>query len=109
MRRFVVILAIMISLGLCATIPSLRTVRGQNPNKFRRAPADKKIQGQYIVVLNNNTDPDTEAVRLSRDFGGDRGGGHTFRRAVKGFSVRMSESLAMRLADDPKVAFVEED
>src|SRR3989441_700457 len=109
MRRFLVILAIMFSLGLCAAIPSFITVRGQNGNKFRRARADKRISGQYIVVLNNNTDPDTEAVRLSHDFGGDRGGGHTFRRAVKGFSVRMSEDAAMRLANDPHVAFVEED
>src|SRR2546422_765486 len=100
MKRFVITLAIMVSLGLCAAIPSFITVRGQNPNKFRRARADKRISGQYIVVLNNNTDPDTEAVRLSHDFGGDRGGGHTFRRAVKGFSVRMSEDAAMRLADD---------
>src|SRR3989449_3571580 len=109
MRRFLVILAIMISLGLCAAIPSFITVRGQNGNKFRRARADKRINGQYIVVLNNNTDPDTEAVRLSHDFGGDRGGGQTFRRALKGFSVRMSEEVAIRLADDPHVAFVEED
>ena len=109
MRRFLVILAIMISLGLCAAIPSFITVRGQNGNKFRRARADKRINGQYIVVLNNNTDPDTEAVRLSHDFGGDRGGGHTFRRALKGFSLRMSEEAAMRLADDSQVAFVEED
>ena len=109
MKRFVITLAIMVSLGLCAIIPSFITVRGQNPNKFRRVRADKRISGQYIVVLNNNTDPDTEAVRLSHDFGGDRGGGHTFRRALKGFSLRMSEEAAIRLADDPHVAFVEED
>src|SRR5947208_5022959 len=109
MTSLVITLAIMISLGLCAAIPSFFTVRGQNPNKFRRARADKRINGQYIVVLNDNTDPDTEAVRLSHDFAGDRGGGYTFRRAVKGFSVRMSEDAAIRLAGDPHVSFVEED
>src|SRR2546427_6527130 len=109
MKRFVVTLLVVISLGLCAAIPALITVRGQNSNKFRRAHPDKRISGQYIVVLNNNTDPETEAIRISRDYSGDRSSGHTYRRAIKGFSVRMSESSALRLADDPRVAFVEED
>jgi subtilisin family serine protease len=107
MKRFVITLVIVISLGVCAAIPSLVTVSGQNPNKFRRADAQKRIRGQYIVVLNNNTDPDAEGIRISRDYSGNRG--HTYRRAVKGFSIRMSEESAMRLADDPRVAFVEED
>lgn len=107
MKRFVITLVIVISLGVCAAIPSLVTVSGQNPNKFRRADAQKRIRGQYIVVLNNNTDPDAEGIRISRDYSGNRG--HTYRRAVKGFSIRMSEESAMRLADDSRVAFVEED
>src|SRR6185369_17040333 len=45
----------------------------------------------------------------ARDFDGDRNGGFTYNRAIKGFSVRMSEKQALRLADDPRVAFVEED
>src|SRR2546430_2634361 len=53
MKRLVITLAIMISLGLCAAIPSFFTVRGQNPNKFRRARADKRINGQYIFALND--------------------------------------------------------
>ena len=109
MKRFVVTLLIMIALAICAAVPSFVTVRGQNGDKFRRARADKRINGQYIVVLKSNTDPDTEVVRLSRTFGGDPGGGHTFRRAMKGFTVHMSEDGAQRLANDPRVAFVEED
>ena len=92
----------------------LTDVHGQNPNsgasKFRRMRADKRIPNQYIVVLKDNVgDVGGEAVRLSRDFGGDRNGGHTYRHAVKGFSVRMSEKQATRLANDPRVEFVEED
>jgi subtilisin family serine protease len=92
----------------------LTTVHGQNPNsnssKFRRTRADKKITNQYIVVLKDDVaDVDAEAVRLSRDFAGDRNGGHTYKHAIKGFSVRMSEERAVKLADDPRVAFVEED
>ena len=72
--------------------------------------ADKRIANQYIVVLKDDVaDVEGEAIRLSRDFGGDRNGGHTYQRAIKGFSVRMPEQQAARLADDPRVAFVEED
>lgn len=92
----------------------LTDVHGQNSNsgasKFRRMRADKRIPNQYIVALKDNLgDVDGEAVRLSRDFGGDRNGGHTYRHAIKGFSVRMSEKQATRLANDPRVEFVEED
>jgi hypothetical protein len=91
----------------------LTAAHGQNNSgqgKFRRMRADKRIANQYIVVLKDNVaDVDGEALRLARDFGGDRNGGHTFHRAIKGFSVRMSEQQATKLADDPRVAFVEED
>jgi subtilisin family serine protease len=109
MKRLFFTLLVAISIGLCAVIPVLITVRGQNPNKFRRADPDKRIHGQYIVVLKDDTDPDTEAIRLSRDHSGDRSGGHTYRHALKGFSVRMSEPRAARMAEDPRVEFVEED
>src|SRR6185436_1064823 len=81
----------------------------QEGNKFRRTQLEKRITNQYIVVLKNDADPDAEGIRLARDFGGDRNGGHTYRRAIKGFSVRMSEKQAMRMANDPRVEFVEED
>ena len=89
-------------------------VHGQNVNsdssKFRRQRADKRIANQYIVVLKDGVaDVEGEALRLARDFGGDRNDTHTYQRALKGFSVRMPEQQALRLADDPSVAFVEED
>jgi subtilisin family serine protease len=92
----------------------LTTVHGQNPNnnsaKLRKVPADKRIANQYIVVLKDDvTDVEGEAVRLSREFAGDRNGGHTYKHALKGFSVRMSEERAAKLAEDPRVEFVEED
>lgn len=109
-------LALFALVAISLAVIVFTAVHGQNSNsngngpKFRRAQADKRIANQYIVVLNDNVgDVDGEAVRLSRDFGGDRNGGHTYNRALKGFSVRMSEQQAARLADDPRVAFVEED
>src|SRR5689334_22653063 len=101
-------------LAICVSVVVLTTVHGQAPNsnaaKFRRTSPDKRIPNQYIVVLKNDVDDvDSEALRLSRDFGGDRGNGFTYHRALKGFSVRMPEAQAAKLAEDPRVAFVEED
>ncbi len=92
----------------------LTTAHSQNSNsnssKLRRIRADKRIANQYIVVLKDDVgDVEAEAGRLSRAFSGDRNGGYTYKHAIKGFSVRMSEERAAKLADDPRVAFVEED
>jgi subtilisin family serine protease len=109
MKRFVLTLLTVIALSICAMIPALFKTSGQGEGRFRRTQPEKRIHNQYIVVLKNDADPDAEAARLSRDFGGDRSDGHTYRRALKGFSVRMSEQQAMRMANDPRVDFVEED
>ena len=104
-------LAVFALVAISVAVVVFTAVQGQNGGpKFRRMRADKKIANQYIVVLKDDVaDVDGEAHRLARDFDGDRSGGHTYHRAIKGFSVRMSEQQALRLADDPRVAFVEED
>ena len=106
-------LVVFVLVATSVALVVLNGVHGQNSNdgaKFRRQRADKRIPNQYIVVLKDNVeDVEGEAVRLSRDFSGDRNGGHTYRHAIKGFSVRMPEQQAVKLADDPRVAFVEED
>ncbi|HKU74192.1 MAG TPA: S8 family serine peptidase [Pyrinomonadaceae bacterium] len=105
-------LAVFALVAISVAVVVLTAVHGQNNNggKFRRMRADKKIANQYIVVLKDDVaDVDGEAHRLARDFGGDRGNGQTYHRALKGFSVRMNEQQARRLAEDPNVEFVEED
>jgi len=101
----------LVALSVAAIV--LTAVHGQNNNgqgKFRRQRPDKKIANQYIVVLKDDVaDVDAEALRLARDFGGDRNEGHTYHKAIKGFSVRMPEQQAARLANDPRVDYVEED
>jgi hypothetical protein len=62
-----------------------------------------------VVLKDDVADVDGEALRLSRHFGGDRDGGHIYQRALKGFSARMPEQQAPRLANDPRVEFVAED
>jgi subtilisin family serine protease len=106
-------LALFVLIALSLTAVVLTVVHGQDSNgnsKFRRMRADKRIPNQYIVVLKDSVaDVDGEAGRLARDFGGDREAGYTYHRAIKGFSVRMPEAQAAKLAGDPRVAFVEED
>ena len=107
-------LALFALVAMSVAVVVLTTVNGQNPNsnssKFRRMRAEKRIANQYIVVLKDDVgDVETEALRLARDFGGDRNEGHTYNRAIKGFSVRMPEQQALRLANDPRVEYVEED
>jgi len=107
-------LALFALVAISVAVVVLTAVHGQDSNglgKFRRLrAADKRIANQYIVVLKDNVaDVESEAGRLSRDFGGDREGGHIYQHAIKGFSVRMSEERAAKLAEDPRVAFVEED
>jgi len=107
-------LALFALVALSVAVVVLTAVHGQNNNnglgKLRRQVPEKRIANQYIVVLNNDvSDVDAEALRLARDFGGDRNEGHTYHKAIKGFSVRMSEQQAARLANDPRVDYVEED
>jgi hypothetical protein len=53
--------------------------------------------------------PMSNQIRLSRDFSGIGTAEHTFSPCFEGFSVRMSEQQAERMADDPGVQVVEED
>src|ERR1044072_9046907 len=106
MKRFVLTLLTVIALSICAMIPALFKTSGQGEGRFRRTQPEKRIHNQYIVVLKNDADPDAEAARLSRDFGGDRSDGHTYRRGPKGVLVRLSGKKAQRMGNDPRGGFV---
>lgn len=109
MKKLFALLALILA---CTAMLVFTTVHGQDANagKFRRASANKRIPNHYVVVLKGNVvDVDSEAAKLAQDYSGDRSNEHTYHRALKGFSVRMSEQQATRLAQDPRVAFVEED
>ena len=104
-------LAVFALVAISVAVVVFTAAQSQNGGpKFRRVRAEKKIANQYIVVLKDDvSDVDGEAFRLARDFGGDRNGGYTYHAAIKGFSVRMPEQQAARLANDPRVDYVEED
>jgi len=101
-------IALCVATAILPGVQSQGNGNGKDQGKFRRS--ENRIPDQYIVVLNDNVaDVDLEASRLAQNYFGDRSSGHTYRSALKGFSVRMSEQGAAKLAEDPRVAFVEED
>ena len=119
-------LVLLLATSMCAMLVTSVLVRAQTPvatvrpqgkpdsaergAKYRRAPAEKRVPDQYIVVLNDDVqDVEEEAARLVVEHGGSRHQQHTYRRAVKGFSVWMPEAQARKLAEDVRVAYVEED
>jgi aqualysin 1 len=89
--------------------------QGQGNGKFHRHPG-KKIQNNYIVVLDQDPTPDGDEAQIAAEaddliFGKTRSGRvkHVYAHALRGFSAEMSEDDALALADDPRVAYVEED
>ncbi|WP_338090782.1 S8 family serine peptidase [Planosporangium thailandense] len=89
--------------GVAAAAPADGTVRHAN--------AADAVRNSYIVVLKaGDATPGTvvaAAGRLAHAYGGSVR--HTYTSSVKGFSVRMSEQAAKRLAADPAVSYVEQD
>ena len=77
-------------------------------NKFRRAK--KRVTGQYIVVLKDNTRPeDVDFVAnqlLVRHQGTTLS---VYRHTIKGFAIQMPEAAAIALSHEPAVAYVQED
>jgi subtilisin family serine protease len=69
----------------------------------------RALKDQYIVVFEDNAVKDIPAVaaEMARMNGGRLG--HVYTTAIQGFSVELSEGRARALANDPRVAYVEED
>jgi subtilisin family serine protease len=69
------------------------------------------IKDNYIVVFKPGTSAertvDTTADTLTRTYGGSVR--HAYKTAVKGFSARLNETAAKRLAANPAIAYVEQD
>ena len=76
--------------------------------KFRRS--DNPVEGQYIVVLRDNTDA-SSVSSLAQSLAASRGAavGAIYQHALKGFATQMSEVDALVVSEDPRVEYVEED
>lgn len=70
--------------------------------------ADNPVPGQYIVVFNQDVDnPGELASSIAQSHSGVVG--YVYASALKGFSVRTSEQMAVAIASNPNVAYVEQD
>jgi len=91
------------------TIAALIAAAGATPAAARSTgttPADR-IPGQYVVVLRDTVDASAVAADHSRAHGASTL--HVYRSALRGYSARMSEAAAARVARDPRVAWVQPD
>jgi hypothetical protein len=98
-RILLVLLALLVALPVVAG--------GRKEGKLHKAKG-KRVVGQYIVVLEDRVaDVDGEADDLVRLHRGRKN--HTYKKTLKGFSAELSDKEAARLAEDPRVRYVEED
>ena len=93
---------------LCALVAAAgETGQGQRAADDRIRRARQPIPNQYIVVLNAGED----AGEVGREAATVHGGRpmRTYGRAMNGFAMQLTPEAAGRLAEDPRVRFVEED
>ncbi|GLW97839.1 S8 family peptidase [Microtetraspora sp. NBRC 16547] len=79
---------------------------------IRGASAPDGIPGHYIVVLKNTGDNRRRgAERVATDLAAKHNGTlrHIFRKVMMGFSIKMNQTDAERLATDSAVSYVEQD
>ncbi|WP_177233506.1 S8 family serine peptidase [Stigmatella erecta] len=82
-------------------------LKEEHGKKFRRSA--EPVPGQYIVVLGKagkDMSVQEDALRLASTYGGEVG--RVYQQALPGFMVQMDEAAALKLAEDPSVAYVEE-
>jgi subtilisin family serine protease len=98
------VFALLVCVGLIAASDTART---QAPGSNRIRDSRRPVPDQYIVVLADGADADDVVSDAEAAFGARRK--HLFRRAVRGFSIRVNRSGAERLSRDPRVKYVEQD
>lgn len=97
-------------LSLLALVIAL-PVLGAGPKEAKLIKAKgKKIDDSYIVVLQDRL-PEDEVEAAADDLVYKHRGrkNHVYKSTLKGFSANLSEKEALKLAEDPRVAYVEED
>jgi subtilisin family serine protease len=100
----------LLPLGAQQQLPE-QSLQGQERAKLRRKGA-RAIPNHYIVVLDQDADGDvagnnTRAAEVLAVNG--RLPNAVWAHALSGFSITMTEEEALAVADDPRVAYVEED
>ena len=117
MRRYLAtftLLAIVIGPLALAPIDAQSGGPGRSTAKFHRKGL-RAIPQKYIVVLNDDVTEATAdfATAVDRTMEVTRGTGaiaeQIYAFALRGFAARMTEQDALRLSQDPRVRFVEEE
>ncbi len=114
MKKFLASLAaIIVLLAAAANFVTTPVATGQGRGKLIRKP--QRIPNQYIVVLHDWAEKSEGRDSLTPSAAADiaavyRGSAEkVFNHALRGFSAKLSEADAEVLAQDPRVAYVEED
>jgi N-acetylneuraminic acid mutarotase len=73
-----------------------------------KLPVGEPIPGQYIVVFRRDL---VNVQSVAQALAGKHAGKvkHTYRAALKGMAIQLSDAAAMALREDPAVAYVEQD
>jgi subtilisin family serine protease len=110
MKRFVALAlfgAAVVGCSDTSTAPVDGATLAPTAATFARTPS-RKLAGRYIVVLRNTvTDVEGAAHALIARHGGRLR--HTYKAALRGFALELSDSAAAALRAEPGVAYVEED
>ncbi len=77
----------------------------------RLLKSEKSVPGRYIVVLNGQTLARAQVGPLAHQVSALHGGAvkHVYSQAFQGFAAAMTEAEALKLSNDPRVRYVEED
>jgi len=108
-RSFLLCLSLMAITFLC--VGYLNEVTQAKSDKFKKSRIP--VPNQYIVVLEDEANlrgkggvPE-RVNELSEAYHGNVG--RIYESAIRGYSVEMTEEEAIRLSDDPRIKYVEED
>ncbi len=107
------IAAVMLMVGTLGLRVADAQTRVQAPQKFRKHA--RAIANRYIVVLRddalNNFARDTTVAEIGGSLAAIYGAQieRTYKNALNGYVMEMSEAQAQALSQDPRVAYVEED
>ncbi|HEX8476434.1 MAG TPA: S8 family peptidase [Pyrinomonadaceae bacterium] len=114
MKKFLALLAVII-FCVAASISLPTTVNSQgNSAKDKIRKKQNRVANQYIVVLKDTYAGEkgltsfapVVAEDMARAYGGEVM--HVYQNTIQGFSVRMPEEVALRLSEDPRIEYIEE-
>ncbi len=103
--------------AVCLIKPVFTSAQGreQAPVKLRKHAKAKAIANHYIVVLHDDAVNYTTRDAAVAEIGDSLAAAHgaeierTYKHALNGYAMEMSEAQALALSQDPRVAYVEED